>query len=114
MAHCRGSFVTTCGQWKARVNRRGLFESRSQDVGQAAFSLFEGNRDRCASPLERLVAAEQRKDERQNNTQKNRRDYGEVKDGVLAAVDEVTRQTAQPRQTEFSAKHDEQAHRYEG
>ena len=42
------------------------------------------------------MAPEQRKDERQDNTQKNRRDDGEVKDRVLAAEDKITRQTAQP------------------
>ena len=56
----------------------------------------------------------QRKDERQNNTQKNRRDDGGIKDRVLAAVDKVARQPAQPRQTEFGAEHDEQAHGNEG
>ena len=55
-----------------------------------------GNRDIQGLLPEPSMAPEQRKDERQDNTQKNRRDYGEVKDRVLAAVDKITRQPAQP------------------
>ena len=65
-------------------------------VDHAGFS-FGKNRDVHGLLPEPSMAPEQRKDERQDNTQKNRRDYGEVKDRVLAAVDKVTRQTAQPR-----------------
>ena len=65
-------------------------------AGQTAFSVG-GNRDIHELLPEQSMAPEQRNDERQDNTQKNRRDYGEVKDRVLAAVDKVTRQTAQPR-----------------